>query len=176
MAYEFHRIFCGAPLEVEPEREAFYAAMTDVNENEAMKQGILLVSLSLVPNVASLAAFQGAIDENIRSCRHYIQILGDTWGPPMRSFEGSFELARRCAADPALPMREVALMWKASDQPLQGKLKKLKEDPPGGVRIFEFEDTGSFQKQVRDLLIEWLRGLLAEKGNPENPPVIRPES
>ena len=87
----------------------------------------------------------------------------------MRSFEKSFELARKCVADPAMPMREVALMWKTTEQPLEIKLQALKDTAPGDLRIFEFADTESFQRQVRGLLTQWLQCLLAERHRPGNP-------
>src|SRR4051812_4325507 len=111
MAYTFHRIFCAAPLDVEVEREAFYEVMGVFNEQHAMPKGILFVSVSVPPAISSVAGFQNALEENIRSCRHYVQVLGETWGPAGRNFEASFELAAKCAVDPAMPMRELALLW-----------------------------------------------------------------
>lgn len=159
MSYTFHRIFCGTPGDLEAERDAFYEVMAEFNEHEAMPKGILFVSLSIVPLVVNMTVFQGTIDENIRSCRHYVQVLADTWGPPQRSFKRSFDLARQCAADPAMPMREVALLCKEmpSDHPVEsGVLEARKEAEQGRLRSLTFSDPGSFRQQLRGLLAAWL--------------------
>jgi len=170
MAYSFHRVFCGTPGNLEPERDAFYDVMAEFNESEAMKQGILFVAVSIVPHLVNIPAFQGAIDDNIRDCRYYVQVLGETWGPPNRNFEGSFALARKCAADPALPMRDVVLMCKdvtADRQVEAAALQSREEASRGGVHGVTFADIPSFRQQLRDLLAAWLPEVMAEAPKPQ---------
>jgi hypothetical protein len=168
MAYTFHRIFCGAPLDVEPEREAFYEVMAHCNESEAMPKGILLVSLSVTPTVASVAAFQNAIDENIRTCRYYVQVLGESWGPSGRNFEPSFELAAKCAADPAMPMREVALLWKAENggRPVDASVLDARQRSAEWLRVSPYFGMDSFKEQLRALLTKWVAEISATEREP----------
>lgn len=107
-----HRIFCATPGDLEEERLAFYKVMGEFNEAEAMPLGILFVSISIVPHMIDKRPYQAVVGENIRSCRHYIQVLEDTWGPPQRNFERDYALASQCVGDPSLPMHEVAVLFK----------------------------------------------------------------
>src|SRR5205807_8261816 len=111
-------------------------------------EDVLFVALSILPRVSRVEAIQPAIDENIRSCRHYVQVIGEGWGPSGRNFEASFRLAMQCAADPALPMREVALFRKStSPAPV-----------PGGeyLRVIDYSSLESFKDQLDGLLAGWL--------------------
>ena len=170
MSYSFHRIFCGTPGDLEPERDAFYDVMAEFNESEAMKHGILFVAVSIVPHLVNIPAFQSAIDENIRDCQYYVQVLGDTWGPPSRNFEGCFALARKCADDPALPMLGVVLMCKDlhPDRPADAAvIQSRKEVSQGNVLCVSFSDIPSFRLQLRALLAAWLPDVIA--GRHPNP-------
>ena len=146
MPYSMHRIFCATPGNLEDERQAFYSVVGCFNENEAMKHDILFVPVSIVPNMVDLNLFQNVIDENVRSCRYYIQVLGDTWGAFPRNFERYFELAKTCAAAADLPMREVAALIK----PLPARLTAE------GARSLEFHDLESYRLHLRALLSGWL--------------------
>src|SRR3979490_1799549 len=108
MAYSMHRVFCATPGMLEDERQAFYETMADINRDEAMPRGILMVSVSLPANLAFKSAYQSVVDQNVRDCRFYVQILEDTWGPPERSFHREYKLAHKCLEDPQSPMEGVA--------------------------------------------------------------------
>src|SRR5689334_10357565 len=112
MPYAMHRIFCGTPGDLEEERQAFYKVIGRFNETQAMPRGVLFVSISIVPYGGDKRSYQGAVSENVRSCRYYIQVLEDTWGPPEKNFERDYAVAKRCLEDPAMPMQDVALIFK----------------------------------------------------------------
>ena len=78
MPYAMHRIFCATPGDLEEERLAFYKVMGDFNEAHAMPRGVLFVSISIVPYGGDKRVYQGAVSENIRSCRYYIQVLANS--------------------------------------------------------------------------------------------------
>lgn len=155
MAYSMHRIFCATPGDLEQEREAFYKVMSEFNEHEAMPRGILLVSLSLVPGVVDKRPYQAVIGENIRTCRYYIQVLEDTWGPPQKNFERDYTLARQCESDPALPMQEVAVLFKKPLVPhqVEPSILELKQRVDSGP---DFADTAEYKLRLRALLEKWL--------------------
>jgi hypothetical protein len=154
--YHMHRIYCATPWELEAERGAFYATVGEFNEAHAMPRGVLYapVSLSSVPDKRP---YQYAVQENIRACRHYIQVLDACpphqsasliWGPPERNFELDLRLALACSADPALPMCEVAVLVK-HPSPLLASLD-------GVSAIVEFADPTDFKRQLFALLLRWL--------------------
>ena len=107
MSYTMHRVFCATPEDCEAERQAFHDALGDFNEKAAMARGILFVPVSIPLNMADKRLFQPVIDENIRSCRYYVEVIGGGGAAPQRNFEADRALAVACAADPALPMSEV---------------------------------------------------------------------
>ena len=136
--YQMHRIFCATPWELEAERIRFHDLIGLFNETVAMPKGVLFVPVSLA-GIRDKRPMQYAVDENIRQCRHYIQVLSEppeqpeSWGPVERNFRHDYNLALECAADPALPMQSVSLI------------------PKG---------TAEFDACVNGLFAEWLASLL----------------
>jgi len=155
MAYSMHRIFCATPGDLEEEREAFYSVMAKFNETKAMPRGILFVSLSIVPGVADKRAFQPAVSENIRTCRYYIQVLEDTWGPPEKNFERDHALAVKCAADPDQPMQDVAVLFKKPLLPhqVEPSVSELKRSRGGELA---FETIEQYREHLWAMLSKWL--------------------
>src|ERR1051326_5681732 len=117
--YTMHKIFCATAWELEEERRAFHDVIGQFNETEAMKRSVLYIPVTLV-NIRDKRPFQHIVDENIRQCRYYVLVLSGGWGPPERNFEHDYRLAREGVADPALPMLEVAFLWKTGAAPAEG--------------------------------------------------------
>jgi hypothetical protein len=157
MSYQMHRIFCATPGDLEEERQAFYEVMGAFNEEEAMRREILFVSVSIVPQLSDKRVFQGAIGENIRSCRYYVQILEDSWGPPQKNFERDYALAMKCAADPALPMEDVAVFYKKPLLP--DRVEPAVNELKARLAAPEFEAVAEFKEQLRRQLSSWLESL-----------------
>jgi len=156
LMYHMHRIYCATPWELEEERGAFYATVGEFNAAYAMPREVLYVPVSL-GSVPDKRPYHYAVKDNIRTCRHYIQVLdipppdqpaSTIWGPPERNFERDLRLALECSADPAMPMCEVAAL-----------LRKPTEPPAGldGVSaLIEFTDTADFQRHLLGLFLHWL--------------------
>jgi len=157
MAYAMHRIFCATPGDLEMEREAFYKVMADFNANHAMPRGILFVSLSIVPGVADMRPYAAVVAENIRSCRYYIQVIEDGWGPPHRNFEREYAVAMQCKNDPAMPMQDVAVLFKKPLLPhhMDPSIVEWKQK----LNAPDFENVGEYSSRVTALLAAWLETL-----------------
>jgi hypothetical protein len=138
---------------MEAERRCFYDLIGEFNEAQAMSKGILYVPVSLV-NIRDKRPVQYAVEENIRDARHFILLLSEDWGPAERNFEEDYLLARECAADPALPMREVALLHRIgrSGRPLADGIP----EPDAGFSTME-----EFTQCVNGLLSRWFANLNA---------------
>jgi len=149
-----HRIFCAAAGDLEKERDAFYQSMGDFNEECAMPRGILFVAVALPAATYDKRPYLGAIAENIRACRYYIQVLEDTWGPPEKNFEREYAIACQCVSDPGLPMQEVAVLFKKPLLPHQVEpgVAELKQKP-GAT---EFDSIEEYRRQLHGLLSAWL--------------------
>ncbi len=170
MAYQLIPVLLANAAGLDAERQAFHAALTACDEAEAMARGFLYVPASLPTTIASKAQFQHAMDYNIRLCACYILLLEDTWGPPHANYERDYQLALQCLADPALPLRHVAVFFKtpspgrppepappepAPPEPAMEEFRR-KLDADAAPRHFHFADTAEFTAQLRGLLSEWL--------------------
>jgi hypothetical protein len=132
---------------------AFHDIIGQINETKAMPLGMLYVPVSLV-NMPDKRIHQHVVEENIRSCRHYIVALSDGWGPLERNLERDYRLAMACREDPALPMRNAAIL--------------VRDLPDGSASLFgaafeasalpslRFRDTAAFAEIVHELLSQWL--------------------
>ncbi|HLK63206.1 MAG TPA: hypothetical protein VKU19_07185 [Bryobacteraceae bacterium] len=160
MSYVMHRIFCAPAGDMEPEREAFYQAVGEFNEKHAMPRDVLFVAVALPYHSFDKRPFQAAISENIRACRYYIQALEDTWGPVEKNWERDYAVACRCAADPNLPMQEVAVLFKKPLLPhqVEPSVLELKSRLAAGRSqpYAEFETLEEFKAQLTRLLSGWL--------------------
>lgn len=139
---------------MEAERSGFHDVIGFFNETHAMANGVLYVPVSLL-NIRDKRPMQYLVDENIRDSRHYILLLSEDWGPVERNFENDYLFARDCAADPALPMREVALLRRIerSGRPLANGIP----EPDAAFSTME-----EFKECVRNLLGRWLVTLNAD--------------
>src|SRR5580765_6040265 len=112
MHYVMHRVFCAAAGDLEEERSAFYDSIGDFNKEYAMPRNVLFVAVALPFQCFDKRTVQGAVTENIRACRYYVQVLEETWGPLEKNFERDHAIAHKCVADPNLPMQDVAVLFK----------------------------------------------------------------
>lgn len=155
-----HRIFCAAAGDLEEERTAFYNVIGDFNAAHAMPRNVLFVAVALPHQCFDKRPFQAAITENIRACRYYIQVIEDTWGPPEKNFERDHAAAHKCAADPSLPMQEVAVLFKKPLLPHQvdPSVVELKRrlDADTSQAHGEFETIEEYKQQLHRLLAKWL--------------------
>jgi hypothetical protein len=149
--YRMHRVFCATAWELEGERLAFDNALGHINETEAMPKGLLFVPVSLT-NIRDKRPYQFLLEENLRDSRYYILALSDGWGPPERNFQRDYQLAREHCANPALPMRDVALLVRspASPSPFAAELALA------GYPAVAFADVEDFVRVVRARLSGWL--------------------
>jgi len=154
MTYRTYNVFCASPGDLEEERRVFYEVIENANEEQSMARGILLAPLSILPGVSDKRIFQAVVGENIRSCRYYLQLLEDTWGPPQRNFERDYAVAQRCLADPEYPMQEVVVLFKKPLLPhaVEPQVAELKRSLPAS----EFETLGEYRQQLRGVVARWL--------------------
>lgn len=155
-----HRIFCAPAGDLEPEREAFYKVVGDFNAAHAMPRNILFVAVALPFHSFDKRPYQAAIGENIRACRYYIQVLEDTWGPVEKNWEREYAIACQCAADPKLPMQEVAVLFKKPLLPhqVEPSVIELKKrlDADNSRPHAEFDTLEEYRQQLHRLLAGWL--------------------
>lgn len=157
MSYTQFRIFCAPAGSLDQERDAFYQVVSQVNEDLAMPRNVLLVSVALPQHCADKRGFQGAIEDNIRACTFYIQVVEDTWGPPQLNWEREYALANRYVRDPEMPMKDVLLLFKTPLLPhrVESEIQALRIAQ--GEHLNEFETLEEFNRILRARLTEWLQ-------------------
>lgn len=156
--FQMHRVFCASPWELEAERNRFYHLIGQFNQEHSMPHGVLYVPVSLT-SVGDKRPLQYAVDDNIRECRHYLVLLTDDWGPPERNFRYDYDLALRCADDPALPMKTVHVMVK--DRPSARALPVGSSAVALPAGAATFSSMTEFDEYLNGLLAGWLKSLLA---------------
>jgi hypothetical protein len=156
------RIFCSTPGDLEEERMVFHDVVGEVNEAVGMPKGVLLVPVSIVPKMVNKSFFQGVVEENVRACNFFVQILNDTWGPPARNFEREYGLALQLKDDPAAAMEEVAIFFKAANGPrLDSGILQFRSSAQSqrDCPTYEFASLEEYQRQLRVQLSAWLRAV-----------------
>jgi hypothetical protein len=152
MSFIMHRVFCATPEDLEAERQAFHDALGDFNEKASMARGILFVPVSIPSKMADKRPFQQLVDENIRSCRYYAQVIGNDRSAPQRNFEQDYALAMECATNPAWPMCEVVVLVR---QPAPA-------ESPEAHQALRYSDIDEYAAHWRGLLARWLESMVAK--------------
>jgi hypothetical protein len=167
--FDSYRIFISAPGDLEREREACRAAISEVNAEEAMPSKVLLVSVGLRDDSA-IDGFRSAIAQNIRQCTYHIQVFQDDWGPN-NLFRKMFTVALESRDDSAMPMREVIVCLKAApgetDAQILAFRKELEER--SDLRVYQFEKADDLTRIIHGVSTEWTRSIIAAGGGvPQN--------
>ena len=162
--FDMYRVFISTPGDLQREQDTCRAAISEVNEKEAMPQKTLLVSVGLRED-GQIEAARSAVAENVRQCTYFIQIFEDEWGPK-NLFRKMFHLAADCRDDATLPMREIIVCLKdaprETDPEILAFRKELEEQP--NVRVFHFEKVESLEEQLRKVCGEWVQSIIAAGG------------
>jgi hypothetical protein len=166
--FDMYRVFISTPGDLQREQEMCRAAISDVNEADAMPQKILLVSVGLLED-RQIEGIRSAVAENVRQCTYYIQIFEDDWGP-RNLFRKMFFLATDCRDDNNLPMRDIVVCLKdaprETDPEILAFRKELEEQR--NVRVFHFNQVESLGEQLREVCREWVRSIMASGGGAES--------
>jgi hypothetical protein len=165
VSYVFHYVLWAAPFDCDEEQKAFHKVLAEFNEEAAMPNGYLLSGLTLT--MPDKRSYQGAVNENLRMSRYYLQVIEDNWGPPTRDLERDWAYARRCLADPELPMREAVTLFRAPLLPhkVEPAISELKYEllACAGPHA-EFTNPEQLRNVLRNLFLSWHASIMAESG------------
>lgn len=153
--FQMHRVFCATPWELERERTRFHDLIGAFNESHCMPRGILLVPVSMI-NIRDKRPVQYAVEDNILECRHYLLVHNGSWGPPERNFRSDYDFALQAIGGEGSAMRSVAVLAKAGSAPAEDQL-------PAPRAVFSTME--EFDRQVNDVLLEWLQSMVAEQSS-----------
>ena len=162
--FAIYRILCSTPPDLEPERLAFEACNAQFAEKVSMPDGVLFAAASFRPPFLS-DRHAAAVESNIRMCDFFLQIFGE-W-QPRPDYAGFVDLALECLADPAMPMRQVAVLFRNPSK-ADPQMRQLQEtlSAAGQCEVGEFCDQPDLEARVQGILAGWYSGVSAP-GNPD---------
>ena len=162
MAHGFddYRIFISAPGDLEPDRDACYAAVARANEETAMPAKVLLISVGLRED-AQILSSRAIASENVRWSSFFIQVFQDDWGP-RDLFRKLFLLAVECRDDAALPMRDVVVAIKDAPNETSAEIlafrKELEERTD--LRVIRYKTVDELREQMIEVCNGWARAVI----------------
>ncbi len=162
--FDMYRVFISTPGDLLREQDACRAAISEVNEKEAMPQKILLVSVGLRED-GQIEGFRSAVSENVRQGTYYIQVFQDDWGPK-NLFRKMFCLATECRDDASLPMREVIVCLKDAPRETDPEILAFRKElaDQQNVRVFHLDNLESLAGQLRKVCGERVQSIIAAAG------------
>ena len=161
--FDMYRVFISAPGDLALEQQACRAAISEVNEKDAMPRKTLLVSVGLLED-GQIEGFRSAIAENVQQCTYYIQVFEDDWGP-RNLFRKMFYLATECRDDSSLPMREAIVFLKDAPRETDPEILAFRKELEGrqDVRVFRFDKSEGLKEQMLEVCGAWVTSILAAK-------------
>jgi hypothetical protein len=158
--FDAYRIFISAPGDLEPDREACYAAVARANEETAMPSRVLLVSVGLRENDQILSSRSVASD-NVRWSSYFIQVFQDDWGP-RDLFRKLFLLAIECRDDVSMPMRDLVVAIKDAPNETNAEIlsfrKELEERTD--LRVIRYRTVDELPEQMAEVCNGWASAVI----------------
>jgi hypothetical protein len=165
--FDAYRVFISAPGDLEPDRQACYDAVAEVNETTAMPAKVLLVSVGLRDN-DQIVSHRSIVSDNVRWSTYFIQIFQDDWGP-RDLFRKLFLLAAECRDDTTMPMRDMVICLKDAPHETNAEVlafrKELEERQD--LRVFRYASADELRAQLAEVCEGWARSLI-ESGTDSN--------
>ena len=158
--FRIYRILCSTPPALESERLLCEAAISKFGEEVTFPHQVLL----------ACASFRGGFDadrhraggeSNVRMCDFFVHLFGEDW--PGVGFRSFIELAQTCMADPAMPMRDVVVLFQNFSE-ADEKLRKYREklEAGGNCVIRDFGTSAELEAQLREVLGSWWASVQAK--------------
>ena len=170
-----YKVFIASPGGLQKERQAFRDTIREYNEEiDKQRRDVTFMPVGWEETLGGYGRPQSLINEDIIACDYFILLLWDRWGSPpdtpgqgqySSACEEEFALALECLEDPAKPMREVLIFFKAV-APAQladpgPQLKQVLDFKRQWERekthfFTTFDEMAVFQKQQRRHLAKWV--------------------
>lgn len=175
-----YRVFIASPGGLQDERNAFRSALTQYNEVHGFSRGVMFLPVGWEDTLGGIGRPQHIINQDLRECDFMVLLLWDRWGsPPDRErrfrsgVEEEFHVAMECLRDPALPMQQVVVLFKAVHEKqlsdpgpqLQAVLEFRKSLEESKEHLFQtFDEVRSLESLLNRHLASWVR--THERGQP----------
>ena len=170
-----YKVFIASPGGLQKEREAFRDTIREYNEEiDQQRRDLTFMPVGWEETLGGHGRPQSLINDDIIACDYFILLLWDRWGSPpdtpgksryRSACEEEFALALKCLEDPAKPMREVLIFFKAvapvqmadPGEQLRQVLDFRREVEREKKHLFTiFDEIAVFQKKQRLHLAKWM--------------------
>ncbi len=161
--FDDYRVFISAPGDMEPDRQACYDVIAEVNETTAMPAKLLLVSVGLREN-DQITSHRSIVSDNVRWSTYFIQLFQDDWGP-RDLFRKLFLLAAECRDDASMPMRDLVVFLKNAPRETDPEILafRLELEELHGLRIFRYAGVDELRAQITEVCDGWARSLIESR-------------
>jgi hypothetical protein len=158
--FDTYRVFISAPGDLEPDREACYDTIAEVNETTAMPAKLLLVSIGLREN-DQIVSYRSIVSDNVRWSSYFIQVFQDDWGP-RDLYRKLFLLAAECRDDASMPMRDVVICLKDSPGETNPEILAFRREleEREDLRLFQYASVSELRAQLVGICEAWVRNLI----------------
>jgi hypothetical protein len=158
--FDTYRVFISAPGDLEPDRQACYDVIAEVNETTAMPAKVLLVSVGLREN-DQIASHRSIVSDNVRWSAYFLQIFQDDWGP-RDLFRKLFLLAAECRDDTTMPMRDIVICLKDAPHETDAEILAFRREleERQNLRVFRYTTVDELRAQLTEVCDGWARSLI----------------
>ena len=148
-----YRVLCCTSPDLERERSALNAANAQFAERVTMPEWVLL-ALALLRADADPRSYRPAIEANIRFCDFFAVVLDERSPDPM--YPELVDYGLKCAADPAFPMRSVAVLFR-NPEAAGAEVAALRKSLLDGGRcdVRSFDSVEELERQFGEVLAAW---------------------
>jgi hypothetical protein len=177
--FQIYRVLCSTPPELEPERVLAEATLTSFGATVTFPQQVLFAGASFRPGFDAVR-HRAVGESNVRMCDFFLHIFSETW--PGDAFQGFIDLAQVALADPSLPMRRTAVLFKnfaAADEKVRSFRNSLAAG--GNCDLREFQDPAELERLLREIFASWWEsvrpdpeGATAPASQPTASPTVAP--
>jgi hypothetical protein len=163
--FQIYRILGSTTPDMESEREIFESSLTKFGEAVTFPQQILFAGASF-PGGFDPNRHRAPAEANVRMCDFCLYIFGEDWQGP--AFRDLIRLAINCAADPAMPMRKVAVLFRNSSG-ADAQVRQLRETllQEGKCDIRDFQDQAELPQQLEAIYAIWYASVTAPAAEPD---------
>ena len=158
--FRTYRILCSTPPDLEAERLAFESTLAAFGEHVTFPQQVLFPGASFRPPFdASRHRAEG--EANVRLCDFFVHIFSTAW--PDAAFRDFIELAQVCIADPARPMRQIAVLFKNYPEASE-EVRRYRDTlaARGTCDLREFQDPAELTLLLQEIFASWWEAVQAK--------------
>jgi hypothetical protein len=157
--FSIYRVLCSTPPDLESERLIFESSLAGFTEHTTFPQQVLFAGASFRPKFDA-DRYRAATEANVRQSDFFLHIFSGTW--PGDTFRSFINLAQACADDPAMPMRQVAVLFKNFDEAGE-PVRKFRDGLTGAAKcdVREFHDPAELDRLLGEIYVSWWESVRA---------------